>query len=420
MEEKNNLNLKFTHYQKFVVAMLAFLQFTVVLDFMIMSPLGAIMMPALRITPAQFGLVVSAYAFSAGIAGLLTAGFADRFDRKKLLLFFYIGFIMGTLFCALAPNYKFLLAARMVTGIFGGVIGSIVFAITTDLFPLAMRGRVMGFVQTAFAASQILGIPAGLFISNLWGWHAPFLMIVGVGSVVGTIIFAFLRPIDAHLKIKPDTNAFRHMKNTLMNRTNILAFVTTALLSTGGFMLMPFGSSFTVHNLGIDILRLPMIYLITGLFTIFIGPLIGRACDAFGSLKTFNFGAILTTIMVLIYTNLGITPLLWVVAINTVLFAGIFSRMISSQTLISAIPEPRSRGAFMAISSSLQQISGGFAAVLAGLIVVEKEGGKLEHFDTLGYVLVFTVVITVVMMYFISKKVAKLSRNADAAVNLGH
>ncbi|HTJ96139.1 MAG TPA: MFS transporter, partial [Rhodocyclaceae bacterium] len=149
---------QFSPYQKLAVGMLAFLQFAVILDFMLMSPLGAVIMPAMQIAPSQFGLVVSAYAFSAGVSGLLTAGFADRFDRKKLLLFFYAGFILGTVWCGMAQSFESLLAARIVTGLFGGVIGSIVLAISTDLFPLHMRGRVMGFIQTAFAASQVLGI----------------------------------------------------------------------------------------------------------------------------------------------------------------------------------------------------------------------------------------------------------------------
>lgn len=407
METTKNTELKFSRYQKFVVAMLAFLQFTIILDFMIMAPLGAIMMPALNMSPQQFGIVVSVYAFSAGTSGLLAAGFADRFDRKKMLLFFYVGFVVGTLFCAIAPTYEYLLAARMITGIFGGVIGSIVFAITTDLFPLTMRGRVMGFVQTAFAASQILGIPAGLYFSNLWGWHAPFLMIVGVSIVVGVLIFTFLRPVNSHLMLKYDKNPFHHLKTTLTTPRYLLAFATTALLSTGGFMLMPFTSDFTVRNLGIEISKLPMMYLITGLFTIFVGPLVGKASDSFGKLKVFNFGAILTIVMVLIYTNLGVSPMPLVILINTVLFVGIFSRMIPSQALMSALPEPSSRGAFMAVSSSLQQISGGFAAVVAGMVVVKNADGKLEHFDTLGFILVGTVIVTMIMMYIISRSIAR-------------
>ncbi len=164
----------FTPYQKFVVAMLAFLQFTIILDFMIISPLGAVLMPALKISPSQFGLVVSSYAFAAGASSMLAAGFADRFDRKKMLLFFYCGFLLGTLVCGLAPDYPLLVAARIVTGVFGGVIGSIVMAIMADLFAYEQRGRVMGFLQTAFGASQILGIPAGLYFSSLWAGTLRF------------------------------------------------------------------------------------------------------------------------------------------------------------------------------------------------------------------------------------------------------
>lgn len=418
MDERTHLPLSFTGYQKFVVALLAFLQFTIILDFMIMSPLGAMMMPALKITPAQFGVVVSAYAFSAGISGLLAAGFADRYDRKKLLLFFYCGFVLGTLFCGLAPTYPFLLAARTVTGIFGGVIGSIVFAITTDLFPLEMRGRVMGFIQTAFAASQILGLPVGLFLSNHWGWHAPFLMIVFVSAIVGVIIWMYLRPVDGHLTLKPDKNAFHHLFTTITTPRYVLAFAATALLSIGGFMLMPFGSAFTVHNLGISVDHLPLIYLITGLCSILIGPLVGRFCDTFGNFRTFIFGTIVSIVMVVIYTNLGVTPLPVVILVNAVMFVGIFSRMIPSQTLMSAIPEPSSRGSFMSVSSSLQQISGGAASVVAGMIVIEGAGGSLVHFDVIGYVMVATALITLAMMYFIHKTVPESKAPAKVALPL--
>src|ERR1700730_2346521 len=172
--ERQELSRGFSRYQSILVALLALVQFTIIIDFMIMSPLGAIIMPALNISAAQFGVAVSAYAFSAGISGILAAGFADQFDRKWLLLFFYVGFTVGTALCAIAPNYHVLLLGRIVTGLFGGVIGSVVLAIVTDLFALQLRGRVMGYVQTAFAASQVLGIPAGLFLSNHWNWHVAF------------------------------------------------------------------------------------------------------------------------------------------------------------------------------------------------------------------------------------------------------
>lgn len=395
----------FTGYEKFVIAIVAFLQFTIILDFMIISPIGAILMPALKISPSQFGFVVSVYAFSAGISGLLAAGFADRYDRKKLLLFFYCGFILGTFLCGIAPTFSFLLGARMVTGLFGGVMGSVIFAIITDLFPLEMRGRVMGFVQTAFAGSQILGLPLGLYLANLWGWHAPFLLFVGISVVAAGLIWFYLRPIDGHLKLHPDTSAFHHLRTTITTPRYVLAFSATALLSIGGFLLMPFGSAFTVHNLGIHIDKLPMIYLITGLCTMMIGPLVGRASDLLGKFNVFLFGTVVSIVMVLIYTHLGVTPLALVILVSALMYLGIFSRLIPSQALMSAIPDAKSRGSFMAIGASLQQISGGVASVVAGFIVSERADGSLDHFDSLGYVMVCTALISLVFMYFIHRSV---------------
>src|SRR3984893_18059841 len=192
------LDRGFTRYQSLLVALLAFVQFTVILDFTIMSPLGAIIMPALDITAGQFGVAVSAYAFSAGISGILSAGFADRFDRKRLLLFFFVCFTLGTALCAVAPNFHVLLLGRIVSGLFGGVMGSIVLAIITDLFALHLRGRVMGFVQTAFAASQVLGIPVGLFLSNHWNWHVCFAALVGLSIVAMAAILIGMKPGKPH------------------------------------------------------------------------------------------------------------------------------------------------------------------------------------------------------------------------------
>src|SRR4051812_36103840 len=215
IDDQSPLDRGFSRYQSLLVALLALVQFTVILDFTIMSPLGAIIMPALDITAGQFGVAVSAYAFSAGISGILSAGFADRFDRKRLLLFFYVGFTLGTLLCALAPNYHVLLLGRIVTGLFGGVIGSVVLAIITDLFPLHLRGRVMGFVQTAFAASQVLGIPVGLFLANHWSWHVSFGAIVGLSIVAMAAIVFVMQPVNAHLRLKQDRNAFAHLIATI-------------------------------------------------------------------------------------------------------------------------------------------------------------------------------------------------------------
>jgi predicted MFS family arabinose efflux permease len=394
----------FSRYQKFVVAMLAFLQFTIILDFMMLAPLGAVVIPALKITTSQFGLVVSAYAFSAGLSGFLTAGFADRFDRKKLLLVFYVGFLAGTLLCGLASNYELLMLARVVTGLFAGVVGSVCFAIVTDLFPFQMRGRVMGILQTSFAASSVLGIPLALFLSNHWNWNMPFMMIVAVGAVVGGFIHSNMKPVDEHLLHHPDRSPLHHLFQTVTNKRYIQGFATTGLLSVGGFMLMPFMSVYTVKNLGLPLAQLPMLYMTTGVVSIFFGPLIGRASDAFGKLRVFTFGCLLTILMVLIYTHLHVTPFWLLCIVSLALQVGIFSRMISSSALLSALPAPADRGSFMSVSSSLQQVAGGVASVIGGLIVSEAPNGSLLHFDTLGYALVGTTLVSLVLMLIVGRR----------------
>jgi predicted MFS family arabinose efflux permease len=396
----------FTPYQKIVVAMLAFLQFAVILDFMLMSPLGAVIMPALNIGPMEFGLVVSAYAFSAGASGLLTAGFADRYDRKKLLLFFYTGFILGTVWCGLAQSFESLLAARVVTGLFGGVIGSIVLAISTDLFAPQLRGRVMGLIQTAFAASQVLGIPIGIYLSNKWDWHVPFLAMAVFGLAGGLLVAWKMQPVNAHLDQPQRHSPWAHLYHTVTVPRHLLAFSITALLTTGGFMLMPFSSAYIVNNLGIDMHHLPTVYLITGLCTIFAGPLIGRAADRRGKFPVFVFGTALSMVMVVVYTHLGTIPMWALVAVNALMFVGIFSRMIPFQAMAASVPPATQRGAFNAISASIQQLSGGVASVVAGHIVTQAPDGKLQHFSVIGYVVVATSLVALGLVWRLQRGLA--------------
>jgi predicted MFS family arabinose efflux permease len=404
-DKRKPVKMVFSGYQKFVVAILAFLQFTIILDFMIISPLGAIVMPALHISPRQFGWAVSSYAFSAAISGISAAGFADRFDRKRLLLFFYGGFILGTLLCALAPDYHFLLLARIVTGLFGGVIGSVVLAIATDLFPLEMRGRVMGFIQTAFAAAQILGLPAGIYFANRWNWHIPFVAIIAIAVPASIVIMLYMKPVAAHLKLRQERSPLWHLIDTLIEPRYTLAFCVTILLATGGYMLMPFGSAYIVNNVGLSLTTLPTIYLVTGLFTVFLGPMVGKISDRFGKFQTFFFGTAVSLVMVVIWTNLGRASLPAVIVINVLLFVGIFSRMVPAQALISAIPAVTKRGSFNAISASLQQLSGGVASVGAGLIIAQNSDGRLLHFNWLGYIVMMTALAGLILMYFIHKAV---------------
>lgn len=409
----------FTNHQKFIIAILALLQFTVILDFIIMSPLGDILMKNLNMTTANFGFAVSAYAFSAGTSGLLAAGFADKFDRKKLLIFFYTGFIIGTIFCAFATNYWTLLGARIFTGLFGGVIGSVSLAIVTDLFVIHQRGRVMGFIQMAFATSQILGIPLGLYFANKWGWHSAFLMIAAVGVAILVAIITNMQAVNEHLKLQNDKNPFLHLWHTLSNKKYQVGFAAIAFLSVGGFMLQPFGSTFLINNIHISQLQLPTVYFFTGLSVLFIMPLVGKLSDRVSKFRLFAAGSVISAVMIMFYTNLGPTPLWEIIAINMVMFMGIMSRMIPATTLNTGIPDKKDRGAYMAITSSLQQISGGIAAVCAGYVVhQETKTSPLENYNILGYIITVVVALSVFFIWRVDRLVKPKVVTAKDAVKM--
>jgi predicted MFS family arabinose efflux permease len=406
MEKQEILPL--TSYQKFVIFILAITQFTVILDFMVMSPLGDMLMKSLSLQPSAFGFAVSAYAFSAGISGLLTAGFADRFDRKKLLLFFYIGFIGGTIFCGLAHTYAELVAARIITGLFGGVIGSISMAIITDLFALNQRGRVMGFIQMGFGGSQVLGVPIGLYLANIWGWEAPFWLVAGLSLVIAIFIAVKLKPIAQHLLIQNDKSAFTHLWHTIAKANYRVGFTATALLSIGGFMMMPFGSAFAVNNLGLSYSQLPMLFMISGVSSLLIMPMIGKLSDKIDKFKIFAIASVWMMIMCVVYTNLTTTPFWIVVILNVLMMMGIMSRMIPSSALTSAIPEMKDRGAFMSVNASLQQIAGGVAAAVAGIIVTQPgKGSPLQHYNTVGYVIIVISIISIFLMWRVNNLTKK-------------
>ena len=407
-QKELSFNQKFSSYQILVIVLLALTQFTVVLDFMVMSPLGDILMKSMNMTTTQFGLVVSAYAFSAGIAGILTAGFADRFDRKKLLLFFYIGFILGTLFCGLANTYPLLIAARIITGIFGGVIGSISMAIVADLFLPQQRGRVMGFLQMGFGSSQVLGIPISLYLANSFGWQSPFLMIVGLATLIWLIIIIKMKPITQHLEVKNDRNALHHLLHTIAQKDYRIGFMSTALLSLGGFMMMPWGSAFAINNLHVTPDQLPILFMIAGIATLIIMPIIGKLSDKMDKFNLFAIASVWMICVVLVYTRLTPVPFWFVIIMNVLMMIGIMSRMVPSMALASSLPKMQDRGAFMSINSSLQQIAGGVAAAIGGMVVVQKDKtSPLEHYDTLGILITIILLFAIYMVYRVSKIVKR-------------
>lgn len=382
------------------------MQFTIVLDFMVISPLGDILIKTLDMSTANFGFTVSAYAFSAGISGLLAAGFADKFDRKKLLVLFYTGFILGTIFCGLSSSYYMLLFTRIITGFFGGIIGSISLAIVNDLFLLQQRGRVMSYIQMAFASSQILGIPVGLYFANNWGWNSAFIMIFVIAILILIAIVSQMQPINKHLEFQSDKNPFLHLWQTIKNNEYRTGFAAIAFLTVGAFMLQPFGTTFMVNNLQINHLQFPMIFLLTGFAILFIMPLIGKLSDQVNKFKLFTSASLLSIIMVIIYTNLNPIPLWEIIIITAFLFVAVMSRMIAASALNTAIPHIKDCGAYMSITSSLQQISCGIAAVFAGFIVhQDTKSSPLEHYNTLGYVFAAITLCTIFLIWRVNQLV---------------
>ena len=405
---------KFTSYQIFVIIILALLQFTIVIDFSVISPLGDMLMKNLMINTEQLGLLVSCYAFGAGISGILTATFADKFDRKKILLFFYMGFLVGTFLCGLFHHYTLLLVARSIAGIFGGVIGSISLAIVSDLFEFNQRGRVMGFIQMSFASSQVLGIPVGIFLANKWGWNSTFIMIGFLATVIWIIILFKLKPINAHLKLQSKENILVHFRHVLSNRNYTIGFMLITIVATGGSMLMPFSSAFLINNIGISQEELPFLFMFTGIATVGIMPLAGRLTDKIDKFKMFLFASFISISMTIIYTNLVPIPLWAVILVNIAMFTGISIRMVPLMALNTAIPEPKDRGSYMSLCSSLQQMSNGIASLIAGLIISQKtkiSTSPIEHYNILGFIVAALSIICIFLIYRINKIIKSKTNN---------
>jgi predicted MFS family arabinose efflux permease len=277
-------------------------------------------------------------------------------------------------------------------------------AIVADLFPLHQRGRAMGFMQMGFGASQVLGIPISLFIANHWGWQSPFIMIVGLSFFIWLAIWMKLSPINKHLEVKSEKSPILHLWHTVKLKKYRVGFLTTALLSFGGFMMMPWGSAYAVNNLHVSYAQLPVLFMIGGVAALFTMPFIGKMSDKVDKVKIFTAAAIWMMVTIVIYTNLPPVPFYVVVIMNIIMMVGIMSRITPAMALVSALPKMQDRGAFMSINSSLQQIAGGVAAAVSGIIVVQKTKiSPLEHYNTLGYLIVVILIANIVMVYRVSK-----------------
>ncbi|HRI59937.1 MAG TPA: MFS transporter [Saprospiraceae bacterium] len=372
--------------ERLLLLILAAVNFTHIMDFMIMMPLGPQLMNLLKINPQQFGLAVSAYAITAGISSFAAAFFVDRFDRKKVLLFAYTGFIIGTFSCAFAPNYELLVAARVLAGLFGGMIGAQVLAIVADTFGYERRARAMGILMTSFSLASVAGVPAGLWLAAKYSWHMPFLAIGGLGLAVIALIALFVPPVNKHIvQGVPAGNPLRVLTDIFQTPNQMKALSLSVVLMMGHFAIIPFIAPSLVGNVGYSEHNIFLIYLVGGALTIFTSPLVGKTADRRGKYPVFVTFALLSLIPVWLITNLWQMPLWSVLVISGLFFIFVNGRMIPMQAIVSGVVTPQQRGGFMSINSSVQQLATGVAAMIGGAIVHKAADGRIEHYAIVGY-----------------------------------
>jgi DHA1 family inner membrane transport protein len=379
-----------------LLLVLSAVQFTHIVDFMIIMPLGPVYMREMKLTPSEFGHVVAAYTVSAGIAGLIASRVLDRFGRKSALLTLYSGFVVGTFLCAIAPNYALLLVARTIAGAFGGVAAAVVLAIVGDAFPDARRGAAMGVVMSAFSVASIAGVPFGLQLEQWYGWQAPFFVLSGTGCLVLLLATILLPPLRGHLgRHAPRTVSTWEM---LTEPNHLRAFLLTTALVFGSFTIFPFLATYLEFNVGLSHGQLWLMYLFGGLTTFFTLTPIGWLADAYGKLLVFRICGLATIVLVAITTNLPAgLPLVVVLIVTTGLFIGTSGRMVPATALITASAAPRDRGGFMSMNAAVQHLTSGAATVVAGYLIGGGEGQPLIGFGLVGAVACVSATISLML-----------------------
>jgi MFS transporter, DHA1 family, inner membrane transport protein len=369
--------------ERAVLLTLAAVQFTSIVDFMVIMPLGPQLKRTMGISPAQFGYIVSSYTIAAGIAGVVASSLVDRFSRKASFLTLFVGFLVGTLLCGLAPSYHLLLAARVFTGAFGGVLGGMAMAIVGDVFPDERRGRATGILMSAFSMASVFGVPFGLFLGTRYGWHSPFLMLVALGVPILFLGLRALPPLRDHLgRTKPD--AWAKLIETYSHPNHIRAFALVVSVMLGTFMVVPFISPYLVSNAGLTEDDLPWIYFGGGICSLVSSPLIGRWADRYGKLRVYRIIAPVSALMMMTLTTLPKVGVLLAVGTVSLLMVSNAGRMVAAMAMINASVEPRLRGGFMSAYSSVQHIAAGVGAFVAGLIMVQAPDGTLQRYGWVG------------------------------------
>jgi len=366
-----------------ILLTLAALQFVGLVDFMIVMPLGPQLLADLGIDAHQFSWVVSAYTLSAGIAGFLAAPWLDRVPRKTAYIVSSLGLLAGTAACAVASTSPRLLAARCVTGGFGGVHGALALAIVADVFPSERRGRATGMLMSAFAVASVAGVPLGILLGTRFGWQAPFSVLAALGLPLVAVAAWVLPPVAAPAEgIR--RHPFVHLLETVAAPAHRRAFALIAVLMVGAFAVIPFIGTAFVANVGVTERQLPAVFIAGGLLALVSTPLVGRLVDRFGALSVLRGIVPVSAAMMLVLTNLPAVGIAVAAPVAAVLMAANASRMVTAMALIMSSIEPRRRGSFMSANSAVQHVASGLGTTLGGMIISGGAGEPLRHFGTVG------------------------------------
>lgn len=370
--------------ERLVLLMLAAVQFTSIVDFMVIMPLGPQLQRDMGLQPASFGWVVSSYTFAAGLAGIVATMFIDRFARRSAFLSIYAGFLAGTLACGLSSNYPALLAARSLTGLFGGMLGGMAMAIVGDVFPEHRRGRATGALMSAFALASVAGVPLGIAIGLRLGWQAPFIAIALLGVPILFIAARVLPRLDGHLSHEATEQALARLWITFVEPNHLRAFLLTTAIMFGGFAVVPYISPYLVANVGIDESQLPLVYIAGGILSLVGTPWIGRMADRYGKLRVYLLISPLNATLLLLVTCLPPVHVSVAVATVALMMLSNAGRMVPAMALITSSVEPRRRGGFLGANSAVQHMAAGLGTSVGGLILQQNSEGMLENYAQVG------------------------------------
>jgi len=382
----------------FLILILAAIQFTHILDIMIIMPLGKQFMEVFNISPSEFAFIVSIYAYSAAATGILSAFYLDKFDRRKALIFTYIGFTIGTFLCAIAPEYWSFMGARIVSGGFGGVMTTLVLSIIGDVFSYEKRGRATGYVMMAFSVSSIVGVPIGIWIAAKYDWRMTFYAVGALALVCLVLIYFKVPSIKNHLNQENQQNAWKNIQLIFKTKNQRNALIFSLCLIFGHFVIIPFIAPYMQFNIGFSDEQVTYLYFIGGLCSVVALPLIGNLADKFGKKQVFTIGTFLAIGSIFWITNLVTTSIVLALFATSSYFVASGSRTVPATAIVTSVIQPESRGSFMSIRTVVNQLAIGLSSQIAGFIIVKNADGTLGNYEYTGYFAIFMSLVALAMV----------------------